>query len=265
LLGLQSDLRAVVDPDVLREVMIFHARSTFFFDKKLSGRVNIRLPSDELSQTLSSNDRWMFEGSPAIELPTSKDAPSWKREGSAAAFAENCKISLQELSSIVHNAFATRNINTSLRYYPSAGALFPIQMFLCVLASTDPSQIKTGVYHVLPKSRAIEIVTQASTETLLAPLERGGLPETLRPSMYIVYAMNFDVALFKYGYRGYRFALLEAGAIAMQAELVGRWYGIGSRMWGGFSDYEIAKLCGMDPTVLSPVIVQLMGREAKTS
>lgn len=260
MLGLQSELRTVADPETLSRVMEFHACTCFFFDQKLFGRVGIRQIPAALSDKLSRHDLWMFTESETIELPEC-DASPWCRDGSAEAFQPESQVSSRDLAAIVRGAFFTRNPDKISRFYPSAGALFPIQVFVCVVSPKKRSRIDSGIYHVLPRRRALEVVAGTSKDILLAPLERGGLPPELRPSLYFIYAINFDVAIFKYGFRGYRFALMEAGAIAQQAELVARERGIASRMWGGFSDHEVARLCRMNPTVLAPVIIQLMGRK----
>jgi SagB-type dehydrogenase family enzyme len=155
------------------------------------------------------------------------------------------------------------------RPYPSAGAMYPVQVLACILKplGNAPREVQANVFHFLPSSRRfmpIETVPAARLLSTLfdAPHEysaQGNEPIT-DPVFFILYALHLDSAVVRYRHRGYRFALVEVGAMAQQAAIVGRGLGLGSCIYGGFGDAELSVVMGINPTVLLPAIAQCFGK-----
>jgi SagB-type dehydrogenase family enzyme len=79
------------------------------------------------------------------------------------------------------------------------------------------------------------------------------------PAFFILYLVHLDKAVARYRYRGYRFALVEAGAMCQQCDLVAQSLDLGSCLYGGFGDNELAVAVGVNPAILLPVVVQFFG------
>jgi SagB-type dehydrogenase family enzyme len=66
----------------------------------------------------------------------------------------------------------------------------------------------------------------------------------------------------KYGSRGYRMALLEAGHASQNLCLAAQGLGLGSLVYGAYYDDELAALLDIDGVTETVVSVMLLGRDA---
>lgn len=127
------------------------------------------------------------------------------------------------------------------RPVPSGGALYPLELYVIAAAVNG---VKRGVYHFHPfrgqLNRLAPIDWNAIRDALAAPdlLERTA-------ALLVVTAM-FSRTRFKYGPRGYRFALLEAGHLAQNALLAATDLGLAALPVGGFFDRRLDAVVGAD-------------------
>ena len=235
MLQLANSVAARVRFDTLRRVSAFHAAGAYLYDRRLAARVSIPSVPPDLQHEINSHDLWLSEGARTIQVGADlAPAPNWLRSTSAEGFVQDRPLSFDDLSFLVRHSFFRCSSHNVSRPYPSAGALFPVHVFLVVSLATDCGSVQPGVYHVLPRREELEIVLPLTSERANAPLRNCALPDQLMPPLYIVYAINLDLAVFKYGYRGYRFALMEVGSCYHQTDLVCRDRGLASRLLGAF-------------------------------
>lgn len=128
------------------------------------------------------------------------------------------------------------------RSYPSGGGLYPIEIYVVALNVTGLPQ---GVSHYNPRAHVLEIVRAE-----LAPAEfRSALTspaENEGAAAAIVLTSVLQRSTAKYGARGYRFALLEAGHCGQNICLAAAAANIKTCLCGGYFDDKIAALCGAD-------------------
>jgi SagB-type dehydrogenase family enzyme len=129
------------------------------------------------------------------------------------------------------------------RTVPSAGGLFPLELY----AFTQRVQsLDDGLYHY-------DVVSHS-----LQQLHRGNLFPTLEPMFYTYPFMrdaNLVVAMAavflrtqkKYGPRGYRYTLMEAGHVAQNVSLRAVELGLATLCMGGFLDSLLNELLGLQP------------------
>jgi SagB-type dehydrogenase family enzyme len=124
---------------------------------------------------------------------------------------------------------------------PSAGALYPLEAYVVAAAVGG---LEPGVYHYDPFRHRL---------ALLGPARFSDLRETMvDPSLadvaaaLIVVTGVFWRTRFKYGPRGYRFALLEAGHLMQNAVLAATDLDLVSLPLGGFHDALVDDLVGVD-------------------
>ena len=129
------------------------------------------------------------------------------------------------------------------RTVPSAGGLFPLELYLF---TQRVQGLDDGLYHY-------DVVAHS-----LHQLRRENLFLTLEPMFYaypfmkdanIVIAMAavFLRTQVKYGPRGYRYILLEAGHVAQNLCLRAMELGLESLCMGGFLDSALNELVGLKP------------------
>ncbi len=141
------------------------------------------------------------------------------------------------------------------RAAPSAGAIFPIEAYPVVLRVQGCA---AGVYRYEPGDHSL---------TLLRPgffghhLARWTLyqPYLAAASAIVVLAGMSDRVRPRYGERGYRYMLLEAGHIAQNFSLLCAAYGLGSLCIGGFVDAAVSRLVGLNEITEIPLYLTAAG------
>lgn len=123
----------------------------------------------------------------------------------------------------------------------AGGALYALELY----AVADLHGSGKGVYHYNVREHSLEEVCAAVTDDDLREL--GAEPDLLvTPPVILLITGLFARSRFKYGLRGYRFTLLEAGALIHQVQLVAQVLGLRSVPVAGLYDDAVEGLCGLD-------------------
>jgi SagB-type dehydrogenase family enzyme len=153
------------------------------------------------------------------------------------------------LSTILWNAYAFRTslplgaIEFRERPVPSAGALYPLELYVVARRVQD---VESGVYHYAPVTHGLELVRDVAVPPGLLTELFMGQHYVEGASAVLVIACEPERSLKKYGDRGYRYVLLEAGHVAQNVNLTAAALGLGSYNVGGFFDDELARLLMVD-------------------
>jgi SagB-type dehydrogenase family enzyme len=143
-----------------------------------------------------------------------------------------------------------------LRAAPSAGALYPIEIYV-VLHRTEG--LVPGLYHYAVKDHALE---QLQTEDLRGEIVFRGLGQEFlgKANLVLVFTAIFQRLRWKYQERAYRYALLEAGHLGQNVYLVGTSMGLGVCAVGAFLDDELNSLLGIDGQEEAAVYTLAVGK-----
>jgi SagB-type dehydrogenase family enzyme len=145
-----------------------------------------------------------------------------------------------------------------LRTVPSAGGLFPLEIYAAVQAVEG---LAAGLHHYNVREHTLEPV-------------RLGAPAAALRECLLSYelcaaagAVLFLTAVFKrtqkkYGPRGYRYILLEAGHVAQNLCLTAAERGLGSLCLGGFMDTPLNRWLGLDPRAAGALYAVALGHPA---
>lgn len=134
----------------------------------------------------------------------------------------------------------------------SGGALYPLRLFILVRQDHSNWTIYSG------GSKGLQAGNQISRQQVVhAFLENPILEDAV--AVY-VFACDFQQTTQKYGNRGYRFALLEAGHAAQNAYLWCAEQNLGVVEIGGFLDEELANLLLLSYPRQAPLITLVVGR-----
>jgi SagB-type dehydrogenase family enzyme len=160
---------------------------------------------------------------------------------------------LEAAAGLTHDGIA--GPTRPLRTVPSAGALFPIELFVATRSVAD---LADGIYHHNPLQRELRRVFEAPA---LDDLARAFVQPGLVSGASVVFCLTavFDRLTFKYADRGYRFALLEAGHIAHALALSAAALELGSVSLGGFLDRDLDAVLGVDGLSWSSIYVVAVG------
>jgi len=118
------------------------------------------------------------------------------------------------------------------RAAPSAGGLYPLELYVIC---SDITGLRDGAYHYAPLEHTLEplrdgVPPEMLTTFLLAE------PFVRNANAIVFLTAVFDRTLHKYGPRGYRYILLEAGHVAQNLCLLAMERSLGSLCLGGFMD-----------------------------
>ncbi len=214
----------------------------------------------QVSQTLS------YDQLPAVPLPQTSE-PLTMALGEAIAARRTPQrlsrdtISLESLTTILHSAYgvtqsaAQSRARRPLRSVPSAGALFPLEIFFHTRSVTD---LEPGLYHYNPIRHELRRLRQGDQAAKIASaLMQKQL--AVEASLILMIGAMLERSVGKYGDRGYRFALLEAGHVAQNINLAACALGLASIDLGGYQDRLLDRLLGFDGLLQSVLYAVAVG------
>jgi SagB-type dehydrogenase family enzyme len=151
---------------------------------------------------------------------------------------------IEELSAILFSAQGITGEleGTKLRAAPSAGALYPIELYAVV---HNIKGLAPGLYHYNPFEHSLTQLREGDLRNAIC--NAGLMQEALRnANVVLVLSAIPERTTRKYGERGRRYIYMEAGHIAENALLEAVSLGLGAVPIGAFSDDSLNDLLGID-------------------
>ena len=208
-----------------------------------------------------------FTGYPVVELPKTLTPLAVSLEQAiigrtTARRLAPQTLSLENVATILHHANGVtrdnRNTNfpRAFRTVASAGALYPLELFFY---SHRLDGLAAGLYHYNPSTNSLSLIRDGDESHQLSKMVIQS-ELVVNASMVLFMTALFERSIFKYGDRGYRFVLLEAGHVAQNINLVAAGLGLGSVNIGGFYDREVDAWLGLDGLTHSTVYMIALGK-----
>lgn len=159
-----------------------------------------------------------------------------RREFSGAA------LDLIELARLLFAAQGITQVEGGLRAAPSAGALYPVEVYAVVHAVRG---LEPGIYHYLVHKHALETRQSGDFRSALA---EAGLGQAHLSQANVAFVLSTVPARtrWKYRERTERYMLLEVGHIGQNLCLAATSMGLGACPVGAFWDDELNRLLGLD-------------------
>jgi SagB-type dehydrogenase family enzyme len=173
-------------------------------------------------------------------------------------------IAVAEVAALLHAAYGVTDQLEApdgsralpLRAVPSGGALYPLELYVAALRVDG---LEAGLYHFDPLLGCLEIARIGLASDELAALST--YPDIVSPcAALLLVAAVFGRTRFKYGLRGYRFALLEAGHVGQNVLLAATAFGLAAVPLGGFYDRPTDEFLGLDGVNESTLYTIAIGR-----
>jgi SagB-type dehydrogenase family enzyme len=149
------------------------------------------------------------------------------------------------------------DVPQTFRSVPSGGALYPLDVYPVIRRVRGAAP---GTYHFDPLAESLEVLANEGPQPPLGRL-------TAYPDLFDGAGVVFLIAAmfwrtrFKYGLRGYRFALLEAGHLAQNMLLTATALGLVAVPVGGFFDRLVDEFVGLDGVNESVLYAVSVGSE----
>lgn len=159
------------------------------------------------------------------------------------------------LATIAQLLWAAQGItgNEGLRTAPSAGALYPLEVYL---VSGAVEELPAGVYHYNPSGHRLKRVATGDKRKLLAAAT-GGQSAVSQGAAALVFTAVYERTSGKYGERATRYVHMEAGHAAQNVYLQAAALTTGTVVIGAFSDLLVKQVLslprGEEPLYLMPV------------
>jgi SagB-type dehydrogenase family enzyme len=218
--------------------------------------------SAELQQTTMRAAR-THNHRPAIELPRpatlrTRLRDALRRRHSDAPHALR-PLRLSHLSAVLDAAYraSPRPPGLLRRPVPSGGALYPLELYVAALAVDG---VLPAVAHYHPARHSLELLRPVRRSEVAAAVVDPKVVE--HGAALLVVTGMFWRARFKYGLRGYRFALLEAGHVAQNVLLAAAALRLPALPLGGFYDRRVEELVGADGLDEAAVYAIVLGGAA---
>lgn len=168
---------------------------------------------------------------------------------------EDKPLTLSQLSQILWSAQGITDGEGFLRAAPSAGALYPIDIYT-VVGYEAVNGLESGVYHYDPEQHIIKKICKGDKRKDVARASLGQMWMAEAPVILLITAEYRRITI-KYGERGIRYALIEVGHIGQNIFLQSEALGLGAGIVGAFHDKEVLKSVGAfrdhQPLILIPV------------
>lgn len=178
---------------------------------------------------------------PKPKLPATSLKDALTKRASVRNFSAK-KLSLQKLSSLLYFSAGLKNMNdpsSSTRPYPSGGARYPLEIYLLLLNSELPR----GLYHYYLKSNSLEELLLFDKFDYSKYFAHAWIEKA---ACILLISGVFKRTTIKYGIRGYRLILFEAGHLGQNIYLNAASFRLGCCAIGGFSDDNLNELIDLD-------------------
>lgn len=240
----------------------FHEASKFFaatIGRQVHGQ---RLAQDPgLSEGVAHQAR-VREHLPAIALPPveAADVPSGLLRPPSCRKFSSRPIDLKDLSRLLwlsYGRYPSTPAAARRRPVASGGGLYPLELYVIADIGTG----RRGLYHYDVPRHGLSVLRDEVDPSVLARLGVESEQVVQAPVVILVTGL-FQRSRFKYGLRGYRFSLMEAGALIQQIQLAAPAYGWGSVPIAGMYDDVVEELCGIDGVDEAFINAVLLGHPA---
>lgn len=243
--------RGIIE-DCTRAYRLFHKYSSN------GGSFFHRLSNDEVLEIMA-RQKWApdIEGEESVKLePTSLvlEGHIHKRRSSFPSVPA-IKADFQAISSVVNAMCGI--VREGRRSVPSAGALGGVSVHLILRNECPP--LHSGIWWYDPEKRVFQPLRRevsGSKDLFMRAELTDQLLENGAAILFI--SADLDGASSKYANRGYRYALLETGAVMQNAYLAAAELGVPIRAVGGFFDESVQSFLG-EPESVVPLLGLLLG------
>jgi SagB-type dehydrogenase family enzyme len=193
----------------------------------------------------------------AGELPRPRLSGPWSVEGALAKRRSAREYTGEALTraKLAQLLWAAQGITDAegLRTAPSAGALYPLEVYVAVGAVED---LPSGIYRYEPGRHVLAFVAEGDKRAELAAAALG--QECVQEGAAVIaLAAVYRRTTGKYGERGIRYVHMEVGHAAQNVYLQAIALGLGMVVVGAFDDRDVKRVMNMgakeEPVCLMPV------------
>jgi len=164
-------------------------------------------------------------------------------------------LTLKQFSQLLWAAQGITEAGGSKRAAASAGALYPMDVY-GVVGGDCIEKLDPAVYHYEPASHTVSLVKEGDARRDMAIASLSQMWMAYAPLTLVITA-EYGRIMGKYGHRGVRYAMIEAGHIGQNIFLQSQAMGLAAGIVGAFEDERVIEVMGIkkihEPLLLMPV------------
>ena len=164
-------------------------------------------------------------------------------------------LSIREISQILWAAQGITEEKYVLRTAPSAGALYPLEIYIAV---SNVNELNPGVYKYKPQNHALKKIDEGDKRLDIsnAALQQDAIENS--SAILIIFAVYERTAV-KYGSRAERYIHIEVGSVGQNIYLQSVSLGLGTVMIGAFKDEVLKRVLALQINE-SPLAIMPLGK-----
>lgn len=166
------------------------------------------------------------------------------------------KLTLEQIAQLLWAAQGVTGDRGFKRAAPSAGALYPMDLY-AVAGANGVEGLETGIYHYNSGEHALSLVTEGDLRRVVATASLSQM-WMAEPPLNLVITAEYDRISIKYGNRGGRYAMIEAGHIGQNIFLQAEALGLGAGIVGAFDDKDVMRVMRLPPSH-EPLLIMPVG------
>jgi SagB-type dehydrogenase family enzyme len=203
----------------------------------------------------------MYAGAKKVKLPTAwqigrslEDILQYRR--SCRRYGDK-PLSLDDLAMLLwaSQGISGRTGSFFFRTAPSAGALYPVETYLSI---QNVETVPPGLYHFQPADFTLELLQEgpAGKKVAAAALDQNFMAKA---GTVFIWSAVFRRNLSKYGHRGLRYVMMDAGHICQNLLLASEGLRLGACPVAAFYDNEMNGLLSLDGVEESVIYLAAVG------
>jgi SagB-type dehydrogenase family enzyme len=166
------------------------------------------------------------------------------------------QLTLEQFSQLLWAAYGITEDRGYKRAAASGGACYPMDLYAMV-GEEAVKGMEGGIYHYEPMGHSVSLVLQGDFREGLARASLGQM-WMATPPLSLVICAEYARITSRYGDRGVRYAMIEAGHMGQNIFLQAEALGLGAGIVGAFQDEAVIQVMGI-PSSHEPLLIMPVG------
>ena len=166
------------------------------------------------------------------------------------------QLTLEQFSQLLWAAYGITEGRGYKRAAASGGACYPMDIY-AIVGEDGVKGINAGIYHYEPMGHSVSLIVEGDFREELARASLGQM-WMATPPLSLAICSEYDRITDRYGDRGVRYAMIEAGHIGQNIFLQAEALGLGAGIVGAFQDEAVIQVMGTPPSH-EPLLIMPVG------
>ena len=166
------------------------------------------------------------------------------------------QLTLEQFSQLLWAAYGITEDRGYKRAAASGGACYPMDIY-AIIGEDGVKGVDAGIYHYEPMGHNASLISKGDFREAMARASLGQM-WMARPPLCLVVCAEYARITGRYGNRGVRYAMIEAGHIGQNIFLQAEALGLGAGIVGAFQDEAVIQVMGTPPSH-EPLLIMPVG------